>query len=43
MLTENFRTLGLLGVDNMAYMVDPNSKNKNNVTDYDQVFWIIFL
>lgn len=34
---ENFRTLGLLGVDNMAYMVDPNSKNKNNVTDYDQV------
>ena len=29
---ENFMTLGLLGVDNMAYMVDPNSKNKNNVT-----------
>ena len=39
---EHFRTLGLLGVDNMAYMVDPNSKNKNNVTDYDQVFGSYF-
>lgn len=39
---ENFRTLGLLGVDNMAYMVDPNSKNKNNVTDYDQAFGSYF-
>lgn len=26
----------------MAYMVDPNSKNKNNVTDYDQVFGSYF-
>lgn len=32
---ENFRILGLLGVDNMVYMVDFNLKNKNNVIDYD--------
>ncbi len=35
---ENLRTLGLLGANNMAYMVDPNSMNKNSESNYDQAF-----
>ena len=34
----NFKTLGLLGADNMTYMVDPNSIEKNKVINYDQTF-----
>lgn len=35
---DNTKTFGLLGMEDMAYMVDPNSMNKNSESNYDQVF-----